>query len=218
MDARPRVSQDWGSLAHWLTGSDSGGGAPSHQSPSPSPSILPAEPAPTTDQTLSSSSEIAFLLHLLPILPDATRSPSAPTTILSFSQLSFGHTITAVIPPTAQVSWHLLADLEVDPWRPCFAPVAELDVAVGCEDTSLRPWIAEQHCRCLPDSPTPRHHHPPCRPLNVPSFAEALHRHDLNLPSQHRISAGAETDRAKQYPDRAFRLDECLVETIILST
>lgn len=105
-----------------------------------------------------------------PLLLDATRSPFAPTPILCFSQLRLGQTVTAVIPSTAQVSWHLLADLEVDPWRPSFCPrrpssTSLLVVRIQARGLGSRNITVG---RCLPDSPTPPLSLPPPQRCLIP--------------------------------------------------
>lgn len=150
MDARPRVSQNW---LDWL--SDSGSGAPSHQSPSPSPSASCASTNQRSNAFLQQGDRFPPSPPS-PLLLDATRSPFAPTPILCFSQLRLGQTVTAVIPSTARVSWHLLADLEVDPWRPSFCPrrpssTSLLVVRIQARGLGSRNITVG---RCLPDSPT----------------------------------------------------------------
>lgn len=105
-----------------------------------------------------------------PLLLDATRSPSAPTPILCFSQLRLGQTVTAVIPSTAQVSWHLLADLEVDPWRPSFYPRRPssawlLVVRIQARGLGSRNITVG---RCLSDSPTSPPSLPPPQRCLIP--------------------------------------------------
>lgn len=133
-------------------------------------------PAPTNDQTLSSSREIAFLLHLHLLSSWMQRAPHLRPLRFCASRncaLANRHGCNSIDRASFVASSRRPGSRPLE--AQLLPPSAELDVAVGCEDTSSRALDLGTSLS-VGVCPTHQHHYPPCRPLNVASFPKVLHR------------------------------------------